>query len=341
MSDLDGQNVRQFRARGAGVMRMAGVDGSAGPVADGTGRPIRRLAAPITQPFPVASTSGLELDEHVDDLIAAYALGALDADERVAVERHAGFCPTCARQLADMRRTATMLPFSVATGAPSPDVKAALFARIAHSTAPVTAEQAEDYQWARPVQPKPSVTLPASGTWLESQAFPAVLPAAEARKPRPSLGRALGISVPVLLTFGLLALFVIPQLLPSGDSDNPEFIELLNSGTVDCSGDTNPLITSAGISACGAFLASTTIPNSGTLQVNNLVDNAASGPYNVNIATADGYRLVGILEMSAASSGSLEFQVPRGANANSSQLCITGADEDPELVCQATLTPAA
>ncbi|HEV2528327.1 MAG TPA: zf-HC2 domain-containing protein [Thermomicrobiales bacterium] len=340
MSDLDGQNVRQFRARGAGVTRMSSA--SEPGVAGETNRPIRRLAAPITQPFPVASDHGQAPDEHVDDLIPAYALGALDADERVAVERHASYCPTCARQLADMRRTATMLPFSVATAAPSPDVKAALFARIAHSTAPVTAENAEEYQWARPVQAKPQVTLPSSGTWLDSQTFTAVTPpaATAVRKPRRSIGRALGISVPVFLTFGLLALFVIPQMLPSDDSNNQDFIELLGNTAADCTGEGNPLVTSTGIVACGYVQPSTTA-NLATVYVSNLIDSTVREGYVVNLAEDGSYRGIGPLTMTGPATGELQFSIPAGTNANTARLCITGADEDPNLVCTTDLTPAA
>ncbi len=340
MSDLDGQNIRQFRARGAGITRMTGGEISSRPGAGEAGRPIRRLGAPVTQPFPVVSASHPDADEHVDDLIAAYALGALEADERLAVERHAGYCPACARQLADMRRTTTMLPFAVAPAAPSPDVKAALFARIAQSTAPVAANEAEEYQWARPVQPKTQVTLPPSGSWLDSQTFAAVPPTPEPRRSRRSFGRALGISVPVFLTFSLLALFVIPQMLPSNDGDNPEFVDLLNSTSADCTGSDTPLITSAGITACGVFQPSST-PNNGTFYVRNLVDTAANDGYALHIATEDGYNTLGNLTMENASTGLLRFDVPQGASASAAQLCVTPVGDDPDLVCKAELTPAA
>ena len=70
---------------------------------------------------------------HVDDLVAAYALGALEPDERAAVDTHVRVCPDCHQVLLDAQRTAGMLSFVVPMHAPAADNKAALFARIAHS----------------------------------------------------------------------------------------------------------------------------------------------------------------------------------------------------------------
>lgn len=80
-----------------------------------------------------ASDLGSGLGGHVDDLVAGYALGALDPAEREAVDRHVLFCERCADLLADDVRTTGMLPFLVAKQTPSPDIKATLFARIEHA----------------------------------------------------------------------------------------------------------------------------------------------------------------------------------------------------------------
>lgn len=41
--------------------------------------------------------------------LGAYALGALDEDERVAVEQHLELCATCRAQVAELREAATSL----------------------------------------------------------------------------------------------------------------------------------------------------------------------------------------------------------------------------------------
>jgi Putative zinc-finger len=70
---------------------------------------------------------------HVDDLVAGYVLGALEADESSAVDAHVRTCPSCEVSLADAQRTASMLPFVVPMQKPPIDSKVALFARVAHA----------------------------------------------------------------------------------------------------------------------------------------------------------------------------------------------------------------
>jgi hypothetical protein len=73
---------------------------------------------------------------HVDDLIAAYALGALDPAERADVDRHCRVCARCARLVVEERRVVGLLPLAVPSAVPAPDVKLALFARVAQAQAP-------------------------------------------------------------------------------------------------------------------------------------------------------------------------------------------------------------
>ena len=70
---------------------------------------------------------------HVDDLVAGYALGALETDEIAAVDAHVRGCASCERSLAEARRTTGMLPFLVPMQKPPFDSKVALFARVAHA----------------------------------------------------------------------------------------------------------------------------------------------------------------------------------------------------------------
>ena len=340
MSDLTGQNLRRFRSRDDdGGHRLAN-DGA--PL---TPRPIRRLNAPITQPFPVVSSrkdSGS--DDHVEDLIPGYALGALELDEMLAVERHAGYCPSCARLLAETRRTAAMLPFVAAPAGPSPDVKAALFARISQSSAAVSAEQADEFAWARPVSPRPQATLPESRSWLESlpesKSSP-TSPVLRTRRSQRSFGRIAGISLPVLLTFGLLAFFVVPQIMPSDDSGNAELAGLLNGDSTECAADQVMTTSSKIASACYVVDA---IENDGSvwrLSVNNLVDDTPQTTYEVQLPTTDGtYTLVSTIEIDDQGRGTAN--ITRPYNFAAGGLCLTEAGENANDVCHsAQLTPAA
>lgn len=69
--------------------------------------------------------------EHVEDLAAAYALGALDDDERRRIDHHLATCPTCQQAIEDVRGVTSWLPFvSPSASRPSPAVKIALLARV-------------------------------------------------------------------------------------------------------------------------------------------------------------------------------------------------------------------
>ncbi len=81
--------------------------------------------------YRVSSFSG----SHIDDVDAAgYALGALEPAERQVIDHHIRTCQACAGRVSQDMRTVGMLPFALASQLkPAPDVKATLFARIAHS----------------------------------------------------------------------------------------------------------------------------------------------------------------------------------------------------------------
>ena len=70
---------------------------------------------------------------HVDDLAAAYALGALEEAERASVDAHIRACPACERAVEDALATAGMLVYMAPQVQPSVASKAALFARVAHA----------------------------------------------------------------------------------------------------------------------------------------------------------------------------------------------------------------
>jgi hypothetical protein len=90
-----------------------------------------RLAGLGNRSFPSARTA----DDigHVDDLVAGYVLGALEADEAAAVDTHVRTCSTCELSLGEAQRTVGMLPFIVPLQRPPIDSKVALFARVAQA----------------------------------------------------------------------------------------------------------------------------------------------------------------------------------------------------------------
>lgn len=57
-------------------------------------------------------------DEHLTDLLAAYALDAVDHEERVHIDAHLAVCPRCRGEVQDHREAASHLAFA---GAPAPD----------------------------------------------------------------------------------------------------------------------------------------------------------------------------------------------------------------------------
>jgi Putative zinc-finger len=69
-------------------------------------------------------------DQHPDEAIELYALGALDGDEVRAVEEHAATCAACSRRLGEAERTVASLD---ALTVPMFEVPAALGARISRA----------------------------------------------------------------------------------------------------------------------------------------------------------------------------------------------------------------
>jgi anti-sigma-K factor RskA len=63
-----------------------------------------------------------------------YALGALDADEKVLIEAHVASCPDCAQKIAEAQGRVAVLAFAAPRVEPSPGVKEVLMRRL-HSTA--------------------------------------------------------------------------------------------------------------------------------------------------------------------------------------------------------------
>jgi anti-sigma-K factor RskA len=70
-------------------------------------------------------------NRHVDDLVAAYALGALEPAEVDAVERHLEECDACRTLIDQARGSAELLLYAAPQVMPAPSLRGQLFARIA------------------------------------------------------------------------------------------------------------------------------------------------------------------------------------------------------------------
>ncbi|MDQ3043722.1 MAG: zf-HC2 domain-containing protein [Chloroflexota bacterium] len=69
----------------------------------------------------------------INDLIAPFALDAIEPEERRLVEHHLLACGRCARALHEQHRAVNLFPFMAPTASPSPEAKTELFRRIERS----------------------------------------------------------------------------------------------------------------------------------------------------------------------------------------------------------------
>jgi anti-sigma factor RsiW len=65
----------------------------------------------------------------IHELVAPYALDALDAEERAEFERHLADCERCSRELRVLQDTATSLAWGAAGPEPSPDLRGRILER--------------------------------------------------------------------------------------------------------------------------------------------------------------------------------------------------------------------
>ncbi|HEX5416091.1 MAG TPA: anti-sigma factor [Chloroflexota bacterium] len=75
-------------------------------------------------------------DFHAEELAGAYALGALDPDERLLVDLHIQTCPGCARAVEEAIQAVTLLAHAVDPAVPRPDLEDRLVARLVDEDAP-------------------------------------------------------------------------------------------------------------------------------------------------------------------------------------------------------------
>ncbi len=69
----------------------------------------------------------------IHDFASGYVLDALDPDEVLLVDAHVRACAACAAHTDELERTVSLLPYLSRRATPPPDVKAALFSRIAQA----------------------------------------------------------------------------------------------------------------------------------------------------------------------------------------------------------------
>ena len=62
-------------------------------------------------------------EEHFFDLLPAYALGSLDAEEQLQVSRHLAVCAICRAELQDFDQIVDDLPLAIVQSEPAGDVK--------------------------------------------------------------------------------------------------------------------------------------------------------------------------------------------------------------------------
>lgn len=91
-------------------------------------------------------------ESHVLDLLPAFALGSLNADEARQVEEHLLICRICQRESAAFQAIAEQLSLAAPPVVPSPEVKERLMQRV---------------QGVRAARPVPDQDQAAGRTWLE------------------------------------------------------------------------------------------------------------------------------------------------------------------------------
>jgi hypothetical protein len=171
---------------------------------------------------------------HVDDLAAAYALGALEEAEKAGVDAHIRVCPACQRAVEDALSTAGMLVYLAPQLQPSVASKAALFSRVAHAqraavATPLPMTSMEAFR---------TPSLPASAD-KDDLVLPAAAPAAIAAAARPARQSRTGwimsaISAPLLIALvvtGMWGLQLRDQLSATSSQVANLQSELTNFGS--------------------------------------------------------------------------------------------------------------
>jgi anti-sigma-K factor RskA len=110
-----------------------------------------------------------------DEDFDLYALGALEGDEKLAIESHISACADCASKLAEARGRISLLAFAAPQADPSPSIKERLMAQVHASRANESATPRSDAASFAPAR-SPRVAEPAStgffGRWWAAVLVP-------------------------------------------------------------------------------------------------------------------------------------------------------------------------
>ncbi|MDQ3513085.1 MAG: zf-HC2 domain-containing protein [Chloroflexota bacterium] len=286
---------------------------------------------------------------HVDDLVAGYALGALDPDETARLEDHVLTCDACARDVEESRRTTALLALTAPSATPPPDVKVALFARIAQSqaqttgTAPVAGlRPALARTWSSPVPflPALTTTIPASRPMAAAFA-PAggLLPARPSRR-----GRTIsaGVTGTLVVAVGLLSMWSMilrDNAESQADQINDLRSQLTEGGFSSLGGTTGGDGSSVSPTGDVADGLGWVINPSGTdqgslLVVSGIEDQGDGVDYDVYAVLRDSGQFVpaGGLRVDASGTGTTTMDLAWGRDY--AQLCVAARGSDPADRCQ-------
>ena len=173
------------------------------------------------------------MNDDLHSLAAAYALDALDDDERTAFEAHLAECASCSLAVADQQAAAALLVPDDELVGPPPDLKARVMAQIADTAQlpPVAPEPvAPPVPPAAPVLPATQHAEPSTVTPLRRRS--------EARPPWIALAAAA--VVVVVLGFGAVMVLGGDGGTPAPDRTElaAELLEAPDAVTVELQGDT-------------------------------------------------------------------------------------------------------
>jgi anti-sigma-K factor RskA len=88
------------------------------------------------------------VEEHIFDLLPAYALGCLDREDDLRVGEHLAVCKVCRNELESYRALVTDLPFAVSESDPPPNLKETILQR-ARQTKRIPAATPKIAWWQR------------------------------------------------------------------------------------------------------------------------------------------------------------------------------------------------
>jgi len=243
---------------------------------------------------------------HVDDLAAAYALGALEEAEHAAVDAHIRVCPDCDRAVADALDTAGMLVYLAPQAQPSVASKAALFARVAHAQRAVAATPLP----MTSMEAFRTPTLPPS-TAQHDLVMPAVSPAAGGNAVQPRTQSRTGwiisaISAPLLIALVVTGMWGL-QLRDQLSTQTGQLADLQSELTNFGSGTTSYQLSpgDAAPQAEGQIVLGAD-QRAGMLQI-DINSKEAAGTYEMLVLGQDG-KLVPVSEFTVGQDGKAQAQ---------------------------------